>query len=155
MFMSSRSSTKTTVLYAAALQDHLTRLISTGLGRQPRPLSTAPTLAQRFKLVAGPVHLTPEQWQAAHEQSLRRGDSQQDCSICLQPFKDQQQVLLSCSHVFHTQCLASFERYAQVRCCPLCRCQAYQKKRIEDGARCASEAPCPNTGIGPRCTLSL
>lgn len=46
------------------------------------------------------------------------------------------QVLLSCSHTFHAQCLASFERYArQARCCPLCRCEAYEKRRIDDAAR--------------------
>lgn len=44
------------------------------------------------------------------------------------------QVLLSCSHVFHTQCLASFEQYARVRACPLCRKQWYQKLIINDAA---------------------
>ena len=46
-------------------------------------------------------------------------------------------MLLSCSHTFHATCLASFERFSrehtgQARCCPLCRCQAYQKRRIAD-----------------------
>lgn len=45
-------------------------------------------------------------------------------------------MLLSCSHTFHHACLASFERFSrdhgQARCCPLCRCQAYQKRRIAD-----------------------
>ncbi len=134
--MQPRSPTKT-VLHAAALQDHFSRLFQIP-GRLPLPASpSSPTLAQRYKLVSGPVTLTPSQWQAAHAQSLGRGDSQHECSICLQQFKGEQQVLLSCSHVFHRQCLASFENYAQARCCPLCRCQAYQKKMIDDGARWA------------------
>ena len=47
------------------------------------------------------------------------------------------QVLLSCSHTFHQTCLASFERFGRQaqHCCPLCRCQAYEKRRIEDGER--------------------
>jgi hypothetical protein len=47
------------------------------------------------------------------------------------------QVLLSCSHTFHQTCLSSFERFGRQvqRCCPLCRCQAYEKRRIEDGER--------------------
>lgn len=44
------------------------------------------------------------------------------------------QVLLSCSHVFHKQCMASFERFARNKCCPLCRVQWYEKKIIQDGA---------------------
>ena len=55
---------------AAALQDHLSRLLLLP-GRLAAPPS-APTLAQRLRLVAGPVALTPQQWQAVHEQSLCR-----------------------------------------------------------------------------------
>lgn len=44
------------------------------------------------------------------------------------------QVLLSCSHVFHTQCLASFEAHVRVKACPLCRKQWYQKHTISDAA---------------------
>ena len=43
------------------------------------------------------------------------------------------QVLLSCSHSFHTTCLESFERFAQARCCPICRATGYQKRHITDG----------------------
>jgi hypothetical protein len=42
------------------------------------------------------------------------------------------QVLLSCSHVLHAQCLASFERHTRTKCCPLCRKQGYQKIIIRD-----------------------
>ena len=45
-------------------------------------------------------------------------------------------MLLSCSHSFHQQCLASFEKLAVPRCgrsCPVCRSQHYEKKMISDG----------------------
>lgn len=34
-----------------------------------------------------------------------------DCMICLMPLAGKEQSLLSCSHVFHTQCILSFEEY--------------------------------------------
>lgn len=49
-------------------------------------------------------------------------------------------MLLSCSHTFHADCLAAFERFsrqtagATERSCPLCRCASYEKKRIHDAA---------------------
>lgn len=49
------------------------------------------------------------------------------CLLCLQ-------VLLSCSHVFHQQCLASFERHMRVKACPLCRKAWYQQLIISDAA---------------------
>eukprot|EP00879_Flechtneria_rotunda_P028159 GHRR01030240.1.p1 GENE.GHRR01030240.1~~GHRR01030240.1.p1 ORF type:complete len:432 (+),score=162.70 GHRR01030240.1:83-1378(+) len=44
------------------------------------------------------------------------------------------QVLLSCSHVFHAQCLTAFESHVRVKACPLCRKQWYQKRTITDAA---------------------
>ena len=43
-------------------------------------------------------------------------------------------MLLSCSHCFHPQCLATFECFSarEERCCPLCRCKAYHTRRIHD-----------------------
>lgn len=38
------------------------------------------------------------------------------------------QVLLSCSHVFHAQCLKAFEKFAQRKCCPLCRAKEVRKQ---------------------------
>jgi hypothetical protein len=43
------------------------------------------------------------------------------------------QVLLSCSHTFHKQCLRNFELFSQVRCCPICRAHDYQKRAVGDG----------------------
>jgi hypothetical protein len=48
-------------------------------------------------------------------------------------------VILSCSHVFHKACLASFERFLRVakRTCPLCRKSNYQKRASTQVRRAA------------------
>jgi hypothetical protein len=62
------------------------------------------------------------------------------CPICFEALGLREQVLLSCSHLFHRSCLDSFERYqradkAAALACPMCRCTGYQKKRTRQGAR--------------------
>ncbi|GAQ90141.1 hypothetical protein KFL_006050035 [Klebsormidium nitens] len=99
------------------------------------PAQPALTLAQKYGLVAKPPpRLSVEEWEEAHKRSRARRDSRLPCPICRDEFRDGEQVLLSCSHVFHKTCLASFERYAQQKCCPLCRTKHYQKIPIRDGA---------------------
>ena len=70
------------------------------------------------------------------------------CPICLEEFRTGEQVILSCSHVFHEACLTSFEAFqasqhasrvqgqaeggtaaAYERACPVCRRAKYEKKR--------------------------
>ncbi|DBA90568.1 TPA: RING finger protein 32, variant 2 [Trebouxia sp. C0004] len=105
----------------------------------------SPTLAQRHGLVkAPPPLLSEQQWLSMHAKSTSRQDSQHECSICCEHFGMEEQVLLSCSHVFHKQCITSFERFARSRCCPLCRTEAYQKRQVHDGKaahrhRCAAQ----------------
>jgi Ring finger domain/IQ calmodulin-binding motif len=43
-----------------------------------------------------------------------------------------QEMLLSCSHCFHRQCLRAWERHAQKACCPVCRA-ASQRMQVHDG----------------------
>ena len=43
-------------------------------------------------------------------------------------------MLLSCSHTFHQRCLAAWEAHSGERRCPLCRCAAYEKRRVETAA---------------------
>ncbi|EAR94468.1 anaphase-promoting complex subunit 11 RING-H2 finger protein (macronuclear) [Tetrahymena thermophila SB210] len=90
------------------------------------------TLAQRLGIVpAPPKPLTREDWITIEEQSKKRDEGQ--CPICLEDFKDQGQIILSCSHVFHKQCLESFEKHNKVKTCPICRKQHYDKKHWDDG----------------------
>eukprot|EP00729_Bicosta_minor_P017275 gene17275-7377_t len=60
-------------------------------------------------------------------------DSKRPCCICQERFGVHQQVLLSCTHVFHRACLRAFEQHSGVRSCPLCRKEDYQARLINDG----------------------
>ena len=76
------------------------------------------------------------------------------CPICLEEFRTGEQVILSCSHVFHEACLTSFEAFqasqhasrvqgqaeggtaaAYERACPVCRRAKYEKKRTTQVSR--------------------
>lgn len=93
------------------------------------------TLAQRLGLVQKPPKpLTNDQWVEIEEKSKERVDDHKACPICLEGFKTpNNQVILSCSHVFHKNCLSNFEKYAQVKMCPLCRRRDYEKKNFDNG----------------------
>lgn len=96
-----------------------------------------PTLAQIHGLVEPPpTRLTKEDWDKAemnHEvRDAQRGLDETACAICMEKLSTAEQVILSCSHVYHTVCLNNFERFTKRkmdRCCPLCRCANYQKKK--------------------------
>ena len=91
------------------------------------------TLAQRMGLAEAPEpQLTQSEWD--HIAGAARDRSMEPCVICCEPFRDEQQVLLSCGHVFHRQCLRAWERHSKSRVCPCCRKQHYRKRSIDDGA---------------------
>ncbi len=80
------------------------------------------TLAQLYGLVAAPRSKLDEfEWMRAHAESMNRGDVKHGCSICYEPFRGEDRVLLSCSHTFHKHCINAFEKFSKQRCCPLCR----------------------------------
>ncbi|KAL5468764.1 hypothetical protein EMCRGX_G029880 [Ephydatia muelleri] len=95
------------------------------------------TLAQRLGLVTSPYlpPLSEAEWASVKSASLARGDSRQPCPICQTEYGLKEQVLLSCSHVFHKTCLQSFERYSGKKHCPMCRRLNYQTRLIHEGAR--------------------
>ena len=95
---------------------------------------SSPSLAQRIGIAPKNVKMTSQAWEEAHEASRRRQYSQYPCPICQEEFKLEPQALLSCSHVFHQVCIHNFERFSQVRCCPICRTENYEKMLIDDGA---------------------
>ncbi|XP_073236816.1 RING finger protein 32-like [Porites lutea] len=102
------------------------------LDPKPAPL----TLAQKLGLVEAPeVLLSDKEWKEVKEKSNARQDSSQPCVICKEDFGLQQQVLLSCSHVFHRTCLEAFEKFSGRKSCPMCRKEQYQRRIIHEGAR--------------------
>jgi hypothetical protein len=99
------------------------------------PMPPSLSLAQRMGLVERPTgHLTSGDWGQVKIVSRDRGDSSQPCPICQEEFGMKEQVLLSCSHVFHRLCLRSVERFSGKKKCPLCRHADYQTRLIYDGA---------------------
>ncbi|XP_076455589.1 RING finger protein 32-like [Babylonia areolata] len=102
------------------------------LDEKPPPL----TLAQKLGLVEAPMqHLSENEWGSVKAKSNARDDSKEPCVICKEDFGLQQQVLLSCSHVFHRACLQAFERYTGRKTCPMCRREQYQTRVIHEGAK--------------------
>ena len=100
---------------------------------KPRPPLT---LAQRMGLVDAPPPLLKEhEWEKVKVQSFIRHDSRFPCPVCQEEFGLGEQVLLSCSHVFHLTCLKSFEKFSRSKKCPLCRRADYQSRVIYDGAQ--------------------
>ncbi|KAG6976503.1 hypothetical protein JG688_00001305 [Phytophthora aleatoria] len=89
------------------------------------------TLAQKRGLVSRPrPKLTRDEWEHCEQQAQARGDTKHPCSICRAPFGVKEHVILSCSHMFHLDCITSFERFLRTNqhVCPLCRKQDYQKR---------------------------
>lgn len=102
------------------------------LDPKPSPL----TLAQKLGLVDAPDQpLSETQWQEAKKKSNTRDDSKMPCVICKEDFGIQEQVLLSCTHVFHRACLQAFERFTGKKTCPMCRKEQYQTRVIHEGSR--------------------
>lgn len=58
--------------------------------------------AQKLGLIAQPDKpLTDSEWGEIKERSIARDDFKNPCAICQDYFAKEDQVLLSCSHVFH------------------------------------------------------
>ena len=103
--------------------------------RQP-----ALTLAQRRGLVQAPPKTESI---SAHAWAIieARVDDRKDafCPICMDAFKSGHEVLLSCSHMFHRQCLAALEQFMgsnkETLSCPICRSTNYQKKITKKGSQ--------------------
>lgn len=97
-------------------------------------------------------------WQRALDEFLAR--EEQTCPICmgsLAKSRQQECTLLSCTHVFHTQCIEAFERFAasdggaSAPQCPVCRSE-YTRVAIWLPTRHqrARKPECPSPG-GCRC----
>jgi len=100
------------------------------------PLPKPTTLAERLGIYSKPdAPLSEDEWQKVKSSSNSRNDSSSPCAICQEQFALQPQVLLSCSHVFHHNCLQSFERLSGKKSCPMCRKEKYQSRLIFEGAK--------------------
>lgn len=95
------------------------------------------TLAQKRGLVNGPDKLTKEQWENVFRNTIKRKDHEQPCPICQEYYTTTPQVILSCGHLFHLNCLTSFEKFVSIekRVCPICRKKNYQKRKFLEGCK--------------------
>ena len=107
-----------------------------------------PTLAQRRGLVQpAPQMEAPvlsREWASIEAKVSSRLQRDACCPICMEGFNQGYEVLLSCSHIFHRNCLESFESFmgrGETRSCPICRKPNYQKKLSKCGTA-AWEATC-------------
>ncbi|KAI9193155.1 uncharacterized protein BJ171DRAFT_303707 [Polychytrium aggregatum] len=92
------------------------------------------TLAQKMGIVDRPAALlTNADWNHIKMTFMTRNES--SCSICQDEFRTEDQILLSCSHVFHRHCIESYERFVGQKMCPMCRQANYQKRLIFEGKR--------------------
>ena len=83
-------------------------------------------------------------WKEIRKKARERTGKDSACAICREEFatttmdddQNRGQVLTSCAHCFHEQCLKSFERFVESiserRRCPCCRTVGYRKIRISD-----------------------
>ena len=89
------------------------------------------SLAQKLGIIERPrERLTESEWEVVKSKCITRQEDK--CLICCEKFTHQDQILLSCSHVYHLKCLASWEKFTSKRACPLCR-QEYQKRTFYQG----------------------
>jgi hypothetical protein len=73
--------------------------------------------------VAATLHLSDANWAKVLAVAQTRGLG--ECAICMAPNKGFRQICaLSCSHLFHTQCIVNFEKFvsgSKNSGCPVCR----------------------------------
>ena len=96
------------------------------------------TLAQKMGIAEGPKKVTIvslDEWDAIERRAGERDEA--FCPICMVGFNQGNEVLLSCSHMFHRACILSFEKYTQQkeRLCPMCRFPEYQKRLTRKGSQ--------------------
>jgi len=105
------------------------------INRHHKSYQTRLSLAQKLKLVPAPkAPMEVKDWESVLNLAKTKNYMYENCAICLEPFRTEQQVLLDCSHVFHKHCLQTFERLEQCRSCPMCRRKDYQRIDVDEAA---------------------
>mmetsp|Transcript_12785 Transcript_12785/g.11598 ORF Transcript_12785/g.11598 Transcript_12785/m.11598 type:complete len:395 (-) Transcript_12785:45-1229(-) len=96
------------------------------------------TLAHMRGLIKAPSKcdvITKDEWDNIEISIAKRFDAY--CPICMSGFNQGCEVLLSCSHIFHQNCLQALEKYMKTgnKSCPICRTNDYQKKITQKGSK--------------------
>ncbi|CCW62096.1 unnamed protein product [Phytomonas sp. EM1] len=122
----------------------------------PLPLPPPPPPSEaEWRAVDARATRQREAAERKREQGREVGQEREEkggCSICQEPFARAggvEQVVLSCSHVFHARCLHQFERLVRAQwreggggrlACPECRATPYYKRSYFAGAALAQRA---------------
>ncbi|EGF78768.1 hypothetical protein BATDEDRAFT_26718 [Batrachochytrium dendrobatidis JAM81] len=142
-------------IYAAAIQDHLSRLhLVSGHASSVSFLPPIPGISTKRvkpKYTLNTRQRQLEKWhkdakRIQHDPNLSQPISKKDKLLVEENGFDRVldapqkpftlgSILLSCSHIFHKSCLESYERHVQMKCCPLCRDTTYQKMLTAEGRR--------------------
>ncbi|KAJ3393943.1 RING finger protein 32, partial [Chytriomyces hyalinus] len=80
-------------------------------------------------LESPPQWLNPCEWSEIKEKAKKSHASYSngaECAICCEPFAALSQVVLSCGHSFHRNCIHAYERHTRSKRCPLCRTHNYE-----------------------------
>jgi hypothetical protein len=99
------------------------------------------SLAERLGLVdKPPLPKSQAEWRQIENKFLHRtmkNITEESCPICYENLQFNDQVILSCSHVFHSTCLKSFEVFmrnkGKPKACPICRLTNYDSKPFVEG----------------------
>ncbi|KAM3138085.1 hypothetical protein pb186bvf_009758 [Paramecium bursaria] len=92
---------------------------------------------QRFRIIDLPglydypfqEPLTTSEWQTIKEEANLRHETDSQCPICLESlhYRMEKLTILSCSHVFHKDCILNCEQLNMQKRCPMCRKDNYQQ----------------------------
>lgn len=74
------------------------------------------------------IPMTNSDWDKLEDKVIKKLDHKSDCPICLEKLMFKETTILSCSHVFHKPCLASYESMIKGKSCPICRKKNYEEK---------------------------
>jgi len=136
---------KSAVRSSAEFQNSLS--LRFNLGQVKKPKSTGRKKKQGVERETRQVHSKSDdslsntircetvEWVEKEAIALGRSQSQ-SCAICHDFFRNHNEQILHCSHVFHSNCLSSFERFVgyENRFCPLCRLEQYSKSLTSVGS---------------------
>ncbi|EFC39536.1 hypothetical protein NAEGRDRAFT_72718 [Naegleria gruberi] len=128
---------------AVAFQQEFTESLNNHglLGKKKKfeqdPTKRKPTLSQKMGLKEPPPKkLTDSQWNNVERNLVtnRLSHLEDGCPICFESFAFNDIVCITnCGHVYHQNCLQSFERCNiwRKRSCPMCRLEDYQRKETK------------------------
>jgi hypothetical protein len=102
------------------------------LMRQLDSESAAAREALTMALDSATLAISSKEWSSIESRVAKRGAEHDDCPICLEALGQQDISVLSCGHLLHSACIASFERFqvqdGRARMCPVCKHENYQRR---------------------------